>query len=445
MYKETEIGLIPEDWKVKTLKNLLKGKGYIRGPFGSALRRNELQSEGIPVYEQQHAIYNHRNFRYFIDDAKFKELSRFTVKDRDLIISCSGNVGKISLIKKEDPKGIISQALLILRPNYDNILPEYLRYFFTSKKGQESLISRSGGSVQVNLAKKQIIQEINIPTPPIKEQKQIIEILSALDDKIESNHQINQNLEEIWKATFRHWFVHFEFPDDNAQPYKSSGGEMVDSELGEIPKGWEVRKLKDCVEIIIDHRGKTPTKLGSDWSSSGIRALSAKNVKNGKIVNEESIKFVNEELYSKWMKEEIEREDILLTSEAPLGEFVSWDYDEKIVLSQRLFGIRANKQVICPKYLYCFMNSGLFNYELKSRATGSTVQGIRQAELMKTNILVPSLKITRQFQNLIIPLFNKITINEEESKNLTKIRDSLLPKLMSGKIRVNIPEEATAK
>ena len=82
------------------------------------------------------------------------------------------------------------------------------------------------------------------------------------------------------------------------------------------------------------------------------------------------------------------------------------------------------------------MNSGLFKYELKSRATGSTVQGIRQAELINTNVIVPPLQFTTEFQNLIGPLFIKMTLNEKESDNLSKIRDSLLPKLMSGKIRV---------
>lgn len=247
---------------------------------------------------------------------------------------------------------------------------------------------------------------------------------------------MNQTLEKIGQAIFKHWFIDFEFPDEDGKPYKSSGGELVDSELGEVPSCFKIMKFKDCVDLIIDYRGKTPIKLGSEWSNSGYMALSAKNIKNGQIVNEESIKFVDEELYFKWMKNEIEREDILLTSEAPLGEMVSWDYNEKIVLSQRLFGIRANKKIIYPKYLYCFMNSHIYKHELKSRATGSTVQGIRQAELLKTNVIVPPVELTSKFQNMTENLFRKIALNKKESKNLSQIRDSLLPKLMSGKIRL---------
>ena len=120
------------EWRDVELKDVLSEKGYIRGPFGAALKRNEMKSEGIPVYEQQNAIYDNREFRYFIDEEKYKTLERFTTKTDDLIISCSGTVGKVSIIKEEDPKGIISQALLTLRVNKELILPDFLKYFFSS-------------------------------------------------------------------------------------------------------------------------------------------------------------------------------------------------------------------------------------------------------------------------------------------------------------------------
>lgn len=105
------------EWKETELGDILVEKGYIRGPFGSSLKRGEMKDSGVPVYEQKNAIYNSRDFRFFIDEDKFHELKRFQVRTNDLIISCSGTVGKISIIKEEDPKGIISQALLTLRVN----------------------------------------------------------------------------------------------------------------------------------------------------------------------------------------------------------------------------------------------------------------------------------------------------------------------------------------
>ena len=166
------------------LKEILQDKGYIRGPFGSSLKRNELKSTGIPVYEQQHAIYATREFRYYIDEEKYSQMKRFTVKPNDLIISCSGTIGKVDLISEKDPMGIISQALLILRANTDIVLPEYLFYFFKSDYGYNSIISRSMGSVQVNIAKREVIENIKINIPRLKEQEKVVKILTKIYKKI---------------------------------------------------------------------------------------------------------------------------------------------------------------------------------------------------------------------------------------------------------------------
>jgi len=182
------------EWKQVTLADVLAPKGYVRGPFGSALRRNELLSEGIPVYEQQHAIYGIRDFRFFINDEKYQEMKRFETKTDDLIISCSGTVGKVSVICEDDPKGIISQALLLLRANTDVILPQYLQYFFTSDEGYNAIVSRSSGSVQVNISKRAVIEQIPLNLPDLETQRTITNTLSALDARIAENKKINHHL-----------------------------------------------------------------------------------------------------------------------------------------------------------------------------------------------------------------------------------------------------------
>lgn len=176
------------------LADVLDDKGYIRGPFGSALKRGDMKKEGIPVYEQQHAIYGIRDFRFFIDENKFAEMKRFQVRTNDLIISCSGTVGNVSIIRENDPKGIISQALLLLRANTDRILPQYLKYFFTSKEGYNAIVSRSSGSVQVNISKRSVIEQIPLALPSLAEQEKIVSVLESIDNKIAENEKINNNL-----------------------------------------------------------------------------------------------------------------------------------------------------------------------------------------------------------------------------------------------------------
>jgi len=169
--------------------------------------------------------------------------------------------------------------------------------------------------------------------------------------------------------------------------------------------------LADAIDRVIDRRGVTPKKLGGNWSETGYRALSAKNVKNGHIVNQESIRFVNIEMYEKWMRTSIMKNDILITSEAPFGEVLFWDSDEKIVLSQRLFGLRC-KSSFYPKYVYLYMTSKAFQNELENRSTGTTVTGLRQPELMKCTIVAPSYFFQKQIADMIYSIEKIISINE---------------------------------
>ena len=180
---------------------------------------------------------------------------------------------------------------------------------------------------------------------------------------------------------------------------------------------WKEYTVADVISTVIDYRGKTPKKLGGDWSDSGYRALSAKNIKTGKIVQVDSIRYVSEEMYKCWMKEEVQKEDILITSEAPFGQIYYWDSDEKIALSQRLFAVRVN-QLFYPKYIYFYMTSSFFQAELDGRVTGTTVVGLRQPELLKCKIYAPNYQEQKRIANTLWCLEQKINNNEAINNNL---------------------------
>jgi len=188
---------LPEGWRVGTLGEVLEPKGYIRGPFGSSLKVSDMQRVGIPVYEQQHAIDNHRIFRYFISKEKHNALRRFTVKENDFVVSCSGTLGKITEIDNEDPKGIINQALLILRVNKTVLEPKIFKYFITSTEGNSLLIQDAGGSAQVNIAKREQLVSIPLIIPDTDTQKVIARKLIALDSHIKLKTKENQKLTEL--------------------------------------------------------------------------------------------------------------------------------------------------------------------------------------------------------------------------------------------------------
>ncbi|ALU45038.1 hypothetical protein AT705_09070 [Pseudoalteromonas rubra] len=176
---------MPLSWKLVSFGELLKEKGYIRGPFGSALKKDDMVEEGVPVYEQQHAIGDHRNFRYFVSDSKFNLLKRFQVKLNDFVISCSGTIGSVTLIRDDDPLGIINQALLILRLDEKKCNKYLFKAFLESKDGKNKLVENSVGSAQVNIAKREVIQAIALPLPEINVQDAFAKSFKA----IESHHR----------------------------------------------------------------------------------------------------------------------------------------------------------------------------------------------------------------------------------------------------------------
>ena len=415
---DKNIQQIPSDWKIATLGEVLGKKGYIRGPFGSSLKRNELRSEGIPVYEQQNAIYDHRDFRFFIDGEKHKELSRFTVKENDLIVSCSGTLGKVSLIKNTDLIGIISQALLILRSDIAKILPKYLYYFLISPEGYNSLLSRSTGSVQVNLANRNIIESIELDLPSLPEQRAIASVLSAFDDKIELLREQNKTLEAIAQTLFNRWFVEFNFPDENGQSYLDSGGKMIDSELGEIPEGWRFGKLGDELEVVM---GQSPKGETYNTENDGMEFYQGRA--------DFGERFPTIRLFTTDPMKVAEPMDVLLSVRAPVGEINQTL--RKCCIGRGLAAIRSNYKS------YTFYR--LFNEQEKIKLyedSGTVFGSITKSAIENIEYVVPSQDTVRQFEEKVHILDQKIFNNHFQIQALSQLRDTLLPKLMRGEMRV---------
>ena len=191
---------------------------------------------------------------------------------------------------------------------------------------------------------------------------------------------------------------------------------------------WNHFALGEITELVIDYRGKTPKKLGGDWCKQGYRALSAKNIKTGRIVQAETIRYIDESLYRKWMKDEVQRGDILITSEAPFGQIFFWDSDEKIVLSQRLFCVRI-KPEYDARFIYYYMTTPEFQSELDGRATGTTVIGLRQPELMKCIIRCPEIQEQKVIAAILSSIDAKIIANEKVNDNLEQQAQSYFQEL----------------
>ncbi|MHA6250363.1 restriction endonuclease subunit S [Oceanobacillus sp. CAU 1775] len=427
-FKESEVGFIPENWDVVELKS----KAIIT--MGQSPKSESYNSEGLGIPFMQ----GRKTFgdKYHDIDTWCTDPKRLADKG-DILMSVRAPVGDVNVATTDLCIGRGLASLKMLNGNN-----EFLYYLLKSYVGE--ITSRETGTVFASINKKGL-ETIKLPFPSEKEQRAIAKILTTLDKKIEINNQINEKLEEMAQAMFKHWFVDFEFPNENGNPYKLSGGEMVMSELGMIPKSWEIKSLGDITALIIDHRGKTPKKLGGDWSQIGYTAISAKNIKNNRIVRSDDFKYLDENLYKKWMKDTLDEGDILMTSEAPLGETLYLAEKEEYVLSQRLYGIRANPKIIFPSLLFMSINSTSVKENINNRATGTTVTGIRQSELRKVPIIIPPMKIQEQLNKTINACLKKVYYNEKENRKLQLIRDTLLPKIMTGEINVPIDDEVSLK
>lgn len=318
--------------------------------------------------------------------------------------------------------------------NEEIVLPKYLYYVLSRID-----LNRYNEGTTIPSLRTETLNRIELDIPELAEQKQVVKVMDILEEKINANQEIIHKMESFSYLLFNRWFAEFEFPNENGQPYKSSGGEMVDSELGIIPRGWSILSIDALSNDIIDHRGKTPKKLGGEWSSKGYPAISAKNIKNNRIIREADIRYLSGELYSKWMKKELEYGDIIMTSEAPLGEMYFVNEGEKYGLSQRLFAIRINKDYFIPSVFFSLLNHDKYKELILNRATGTTVTGIRQSELRKVRLIVPPMNIQKKIAGTLSASLEQQYIIRKENSSLVNLRNILLPKLLSGEI--DVPEE----
>ena len=182
--------------------------------------------------------------------------------------------------------------------------------------------------------------------------------------------------------------------------------------------------LGNVLASLVDHRGRTPKKLGVDFTASGVPVISAKNIRDGRLVMDD-VRFVSEDVFHRWMPERLEVGDVLLTSEAPLGEAAYLHDRADMCLGQRLFALRANPELLHSRYLYYLVRSADFRSRLDARATGTTAEGIRQSQLVKVEVELPALEYQVENADLLGALDDKIDVNRRISETLEEIARAL--------------------
>lgn len=400
MFKETVIGTVPEEWDIDELSNVSK-------IVDSLHQTPKYADEGYPMVRVTDIKQGYLSLESClkVDQDVFEDFTKkYKPQHGDIVISRVGSYGLFSYVKTTN-NFCLGQNTTIISPKIDN---DYLYYCLLNKTTKEQIEKLVVGSTQKTLSLKNI-KSIKIPICSEKEQKSIANILSALDEKIETNNQINKKLEEMAQAIFRQWFVNFEFPNGDEEPYKSSGGEMVESEMGVIPKDWEAKSLGEIADF---KYGKMPKK--QDIVKEGYPIYSGYKVTG---FHKECM-FKNSELI-------VVARGVGGTGDVKLSP-------PNCYLTNLSIAVLLDNKKEYREFLYYYLRA----VNLRQLDTGSAQSQITITNLSNFKIIVPPKDIVGEFHNIINNLLKLVSNNKQQNLTLHQMIDTILPKLISGEIRV---------
>lgn len=385
------------------------------GPFGSQLHNEDYVSTGTPIVTVEHLgnrRFSKQNLPLVSDDDK-KRLSKYLLQEGDIVFSRVGSVDRCSYVTSAENDWLFSGRCLRVRCG-NNCHPLFLYYYFCKESVKQYIKSIAVGATMPSINTK-LMAEIPILLPKLEEQRCIADILSSFDDKIELNRRINDNLEQQAQALFKSWFVDFE-------PFR--GGEFVDSELGLIPKGWRVVSLGEVTKQITE-------KVGN---REDVTVLSPIN--SGELVLSEE--YFTKQVFSKDLSKYL------------IVNPLSFAYNPARINIGSI-GLNTFDFVGCvspvyvvfecePNYQYFFdffKRTAMFKDEVALRAIGGVRQSLGYNDLSLIKIIYPTSDVVVEFNNLYLKMKEVMIKNTDQNEKFISLRDSLLPKLMSGELKIN--------
>lgn len=431
------------------LANLCDPSGGIQtGPFGSQLHQQDYVPVGTPIITVEHLGENrimHQDIPCVSDEDK-ERLSKYILRKGDIVFSRVGSVDRRSLVRDAENGWLFSGRCLRVRPDPDKIDPVYLSYFFGLPSFKEHIRAIAVGATMPSL-NTEILSNVIIPYPQdLNEQRAIARILGSLDDKIEANRCMNETLEAIARAIFKSWFVDFDPVRAKAEGREPTGMDpetaaqfpdsFEETELGMVPKGWEAKLLGQTVCYI--NRGIQPKYI----DDGGLKVINQKCIRNHQVDwtkarrHDPNFKPIND-------GRELQKGDILINSTGvgTLGRVAQiLCLHEKVIVDSHVTIIRADSKIITWNVLGSMLIAQ--EAEIADLGEGTTGQTELSRERLKfLRVLVPSLDAQKMFDKATMPLRNLIQSNEMQNHALSEIRNSLLPKLLSGEVPAKVAGE----
>ena len=392
------------------------------GPFGSQLHKSDYIAEGIPCIMPTN-IGPHLNFIVdgiaHVSEVDANRLSRHLTEIGDIIYARRGDIEKCAYVTTNEEKWLCGTGCLKIRCN-NEVNSRFIAYLLSTAECKKWITGNAVGTTMLNLSKG-ILSNLPLLVPSHEDQRRIASILSSLDRKIELNNKINADLEEMAQAIFKNWFVDFE-------PFKD--GKFVDSELGMIPEEWKVGRADDFYQINI---GKTPPRKEHKWFSTNPADkiwVSIANMGNSGIFISDSSEYLTKEAVDRHNIIMVPRNTILLSFKLTVGRVAIADKELTTNEAIARFILSDDKYM---EYLYLYLKN--FDYNSLG-STSSIATAVNSKTIKGMQMLQPSDKIIDAFHIQVNPIFEKIRSLTKENSRLSLLRDTLLPRLMSGELEV---------
>lgn len=354
-------------------------------------------------------------------------------KNKDIIMAritpCLEN-GKVAYINflGNDEVAFGSTEYIVFCEKENLTDSEYIYYLIISPEFRRITINSMTGTSGRQRVQTDILKKMKILLPSLTEQKQIGKMLSSVDEKIELNNKINNSLEQISQLIFKHWFIEFEFPNEQGKPYKSSGGEFIDSELGKIPKNWEIIQL---IELIT--RSRETIKNKKDWENLYLIDLANMPQFSMCINNFEKGAKLDSNIYK------LDKYDILYGSIRPYFGKAGFSPINGC-FAGTIFNLKPKIDDFYS-FLLCLVTNKKFIKYTVQYSKGTKMPIISWEDFCAYKIAIPKdLRVIKNFNRVIFLNINEISNNINENLILSQIRDASLPKLITGKIRINLED-----
>lgn len=413
------------------------------GPFGSSIKVETFVPSGVPVISGQHLHGSKVDDRVgfnFVSEEHAKRLKNANVRRGDVIFTHAGNIGQVAFVPETSQfeRYIISQRQFYMRCDRTKVLPEFVVAYFKTSEGQHQLLAnRSQVGVPSIAQPVTYLRTIEIPLPPLPEQRAIAIILGRLDDKIELTRRMNETLEAIARALFKSWFVDFDpvraraggrdpgLPQALADLFPDS---FEDSELGEIPRGWNLATLADVAIL-------NPESWSKETRPPEIKYVDLSNTKWGRIGAVTT--YAAREAPSRAQRVLRSGDTIVGTVRPGNGSYALISGDD--LTGSTGFAVLRPRAEHYASFVYLAATAEDKIDALQHLADGGAYPAVRPEVVAATSVVRPDDRVVGWFSLAVRPLLAKLANNEHESHTLADLRDALLPKLISGELRVGDP------